>query len=73
MCVTNSPAQGDICRKKFEKFDGRVQVMVADFDHLNLADGSFDAIYAFELIGYSKDWMPGFRAAGGCSSRADAC
>jgi SAM-dependent methyltransferase len=55
MCVTNSPVQGDICRSKFEKFDGRVRVMVADFDDLNLADGSFDAIYALESIGYSKD------------------
>lgn len=55
MCVTNSPVQGDICRRKFEKFGGRVRVMVADFDYLNLADASFDAIYAFESIGYSKD------------------
>lgn len=54
-CVTNSPAQGDICRSKFGKFEGRVRVIVADFDDLNLADGSFDAIYAFESIGYSKD------------------
>ena len=29
--------------------------MVTDFDDLNLPDGSFDAIYAFESIGYSKD------------------
>ena len=55
MCVTNSSVQGDICRSKFEKFGGRVQVMVADFDDLDLGDGSFDAIYAFESIGYSKD------------------
>jgi ubiquinone/menaquinone biosynthesis C-methylase UbiE len=54
-CVTNSPVQGDICRRKFEKFGGRVRVMVADFDDLNLPDASFDAIYAFESIGYSKD------------------
>jgi ubiquinone/menaquinone biosynthesis C-methylase UbiE len=54
-CVTNSPVQGNICRGRFEKFGGRVRVMVADFDKLNLADGSFDAIYAFESIGYSKD------------------
>jgi SAM-dependent methyltransferase len=54
-CVTNSPVQGDICRSKFGKFDGRVRVIVADFDDLNLADGSFDAIYALESIGYSKD------------------
>jgi len=55
MCVTNSPVQGDICRQKFEKFGGRVRVIVADFDDLNLTDESFDAIYAFESIGYSKD------------------
>jgi SAM-dependent methyltransferase len=53
--VTNSSVQGDICRRKFEKFGGRLRVMVADFDDLNLADGSFDAIYALESIGYSKD------------------
>ena len=29
--------------------------MVADFDALSLPDGSFDAIFAFESIGYSKD------------------
>ena len=53
--MTNSPVQGDICRSKFEKFGGHVRVMVADFDHLYLADGSFDAIYALESVGYSKD------------------
>jgi SAM-dependent methyltransferase len=31
VCVTNSPVQADICRRKFEKFDGRVGVIVADF------------------------------------------
>jgi cyclopropane fatty-acyl-phospholipid synthase-like methyltransferase len=50
-CVTNSPVQADICRSKFEKFGGHVRVMVAHFDDLNLADGSFDAIYALESIG----------------------
>jgi SAM-dependent methyltransferase len=54
-CVTNSPVQGEICRERFNKFGGRVRVMVADFDDLDLAEGSFDAIYAFESIGYSKD------------------
>ncbi len=54
-CVTNSPVQGDICRSKFEKYGGRLRVMVADFDGLSLPDESFDAIYAFESIGYSKD------------------
>ena len=34
-CVTNSPVQADICRRKFEKYGGRVRVMVADFDGLN--------------------------------------
>jgi SAM-dependent methyltransferase len=55
MCVTNSTVQGNICGRKFEKFGGRVGVMVSDFDDLTLADGSFDAIFAFESIGYSKD------------------
>ena len=54
-CVTNSSVQGDICRSKFEKYGGRLRVMVADFDALSLPDGSFDAIFAFESIGYSKD------------------
>src|SRR5262245_60978661 len=54
-CVTNSAVQADICRSKFEKFCGRLRVMVVDFDYLDLPDGSFDAIYAFESIGYSKD------------------
>ena len=54
-CVTNSSVQGEICRERFEKFGGRVRVMVTDFDDLDLAEGSFDAIYAFESIGYSKD------------------
>src|SRR6266508_4007378 len=55
VCVTNSTVQADICRRKFEKFNGRVQVVVSDFDRLELADEYFDAIYAFESIGYTKD------------------
>ncbi len=55
VCVTNSAVQADICRRKFEKFAGRVSVIVADFDSLDLSNESFDAIYAFELIGYTKD------------------
>ena len=55
VCVTNSPVQGDICRRKFQKFGGRVRVIVMDFDELELGEESFDAIYAFESIGYSKD------------------
>jgi SAM-dependent methyltransferase len=54
-CVTNSSIQGEICRGKFQKFGGRLRVVVADFDDLSLPDASFDAIYAFESIGYSKD------------------
>ena len=54
-CVTNSPVQGEICKRKFAKFGGRARVMVVDFDKLYIADGSFDAIFAFESIGYSKD------------------
>lgn len=55
VCVTNSAVQAEICRRKFAKFDGRLRVMIADFDALELAEQSFDAIYAFESIGYSKD------------------
>jgi SAM-dependent methyltransferase len=54
-CVTNSPAQADICRRKFAQLDGRARVIVTDFDQLDLAGESFDAIYAFESIGYTKD------------------
>ena len=55
VCVTNSPVQGDICRRRFQKFGGRVRVIVMDFDKLDLDEESFDAIYAFESVGYSKD------------------
>ena len=55
VCVTNSPVQEDICKRKFEKHGGRARVVVADFDYLNFPEDSFDAIYAFESIGYSKD------------------
>jgi integrase/protein-L-isoaspartate O-methyltransferase len=55
VCVTNSPVQANICRRKFETFDGRVRVIVADFDALDFPDESFDAIYALESIGYTKD------------------
>jgi cyclopropane fatty-acyl-phospholipid synthase-like methyltransferase len=54
-CVTNSSIQGEIGRGKFQKFGGRLRVVLADFDDLSLPDASFDAIYAFESIGYSKD------------------
>jgi len=53
--VTNSTVQADICRRKFAAFDGRARVIVADFDNLDLADETFDAIYALESIGYTKD------------------
>ena len=55
VCVTNSPVQGSICEKKFEKFGNRVRVVVADFDELELGENRFDAVYSFESIGYSKD------------------
>jgi cyclopropane fatty-acyl-phospholipid synthase-like methyltransferase len=60
VCVTNSTAQTEICRRKFAKFDGRLSVITADFDKLDLPSESFDAIYAFESIGYTKNldtWM----------------
>jgi SAM-dependent methyltransferase len=53
--VTNSPVQADICRRKFAKLGGRGQVIVADFDSLDLPSESFDAVYSLESIGYSKD------------------
>src|ERR1700750_1921093 len=51
----SSRVQAEVCRRKFEKFDGRVRVVVADFDGLDLPGQSFDAIYALESIGYTKD------------------
>ena len=30
-------------------------VLLSDFDHLELPEEHFDAIYAFESIGYTKD------------------
>lgn len=55
VCVTNSSVQADICRRKFATFGGRVRVIVTDFDNLDLPSDSFDAIYALESIGYTKD------------------
>ncbi len=55
VAVTNSAVQAEICRRKFATFDGRVRVIVADFDHLDLAEETFDAIYSLESIGYTKD------------------
>ena len=55
VCVTNSAVQAEICQRKFAKFCGRLRVIVADFDALDLPEKSFDAIYAFESIGYTKD------------------
>src|SRR5712672_223654 len=55
VCVTNSSVQADICRLKFAKLGGRGQVIVTDFDSLDLPSESFDAIYALESIGYTKN------------------
>jgi len=55
VCVTNSSVQADICRRKFTKLGGRGQVIVMDFDFLDLESESFDAIYSLESIGYTKD------------------
>jgi cyclopropane fatty-acyl-phospholipid synthase-like methyltransferase len=55
VCVTNSAVQADICRRKCAKFGTRVRVIVTDFDDLDLPGESFDAIYALESIGYTKD------------------
>jgi SAM-dependent methyltransferase len=55
VCVTNSSVQADIVRRKFAKLGGRGQVIVIDFDSLDLPNESFDAIYALESIGYTKD------------------
>src|SRR5260370_36078443 len=51
VCVTNSSVQAEICRRKFAKLGGRGQVIVTDFDSLDLPSESFDAIYALESIG----------------------
>lgn len=55
VCVTNSSVQAEICQRKFAKLDGRGQVIVADYDSLDLPNESFDAIYSLESIGYTKD------------------
>lgn len=54
-CVTNSTVQAEIVRRKFADLGGRGQVIVTDFDSLDLADEGFDAIYSLESIGYTKD------------------
>jgi cyclopropane fatty-acyl-phospholipid synthase-like methyltransferase len=55
VCVTNSAVQADICRRKFGDLDGRLSVILTDFDSLDLPAESFDAIYSLESIGYTKD------------------
>jgi SAM-dependent methyltransferase len=55
VCVTNSPVQAEICRRKFARLGGRGQVIVTDFDSLDLPSESFDAVYSLESIGYTKD------------------
>ncbi|WP_426436924.1 SAM-dependent methyltransferase [Bradyrhizobium genosp. P] len=55
VCVTNSSVQADICQRKFAKLGGRGQVIVTDFDSLDLPNESFDAIYSLESIGYTKN------------------
>ncbi len=55
LCVTNSPAQADICQRTSKRFGGRVKAIVADFDSLSLPEKTFDAIYSLESIGYTKD------------------
>src|SRR2546422_554889 len=47
--------RADICRRRCAKFGGRVRVIVTDFDTLDLPSEGFDAIYALESIGYTKD------------------
>lgn len=62
--VTNSPVQADIIRRKFAKLGGRGKVVVADFDGLDFASESFDAIYSLESIGYTKNldaWLANCR------------
>ena len=64
VCVTNSSVQADICRRKFAKLGGRGQVIVTDFDSLDLPSESFHAIYALESIGYTKNldaWLANCR------------
>jgi cyclopropane fatty-acyl-phospholipid synthase-like methyltransferase len=54
-CVTNSSVQAKICERKFARLGGRGRMIVTDFDKLDLPADSFNAIYAFESIGYTKD------------------
>ena len=69
VCVTNSSVQADICRQKFAKLGGRGEVIVTDFDSLDLPSENFDAIYALEF-----NWLhqkPG-RLAGALLADAQA-
>jgi len=72
VCVTNSPVQADICRRKFAKLGGRGQVIVTDFDSLDLPSESFDAIYALESIGYTKNLTLGWCRCWRMLSREEA-
>ena len=55
-CVRDQfSVQADICRRRFAGLGGRGRVIVTDFDSLDLPDESFDAVYALESIGYTKD------------------
>ena len=53
--LAEGSAARPFCRRKFSAFDGRVLVILADFDRLDLADETFDAISSLESIGYTKD------------------
>jgi len=52
-----------------QNWEGRGQVIVTDFDSLDLPSESFDAIYSLESIGYTK--KPG-RLAGALLADAQA-
>ena len=74
LCVTNSMAQTEICRKKFEEFGGRLKVMPRPTSTLSIfpARASTPSTRS-RRSATAKTSMPGWRAACACSSRAAAC
>src|SRR5439155_11942656 len=50
VCVTNSSAQADICRRRCAKVGGRVRVIATAFDTPDLPTQSLDATQPLESI-----------------------
>ena len=74
VCVTNSSVQADICQRKLAKLDGRGQVIVTDFDSLDLpSDKLSTPSMRWNRSATPKIWTLGWGALlGACSSREEA-